>query len=548
MIDRINEAIVNFKANLVFTEEEASSAGFYDKIKESIRVLMRKSPEIFWFSNQYRYDEPTHTLHFKYNFSKEKADFYKQQIDNAIQITFQPNRLRNLTQLEKVTYVYKWLVANTTYNNYSSFNQTIFSVLINRNSVCTGYAKTAQYLLRLLGIESRLAFGKFLADENGESRHAWNLVKIDDGWYHVDFCLADPSLKHLLSKGESPKVGDGILWNYFCITTDRIKQNRTIEFEASLPSCTKSLAPSAGIALLGKPSQLTVCCSDSGSSAKVYQSPNDKTSVIKVARNESDMGLIDNEYRCLTTLSECSHIAKLKGRSASGLTLEQLTPLSQLLESHYYHPDEASLLSIFVQLLDGLIECRNHGLTYSDIHYNNIFVDKEGVFKWGDFGIAFDSTKDGSIPDELVAEDGNPKGSPWFMPPETYFDKRYTESSAIYALAMVFYFVLNDMKPAFWTSDVPLEHVLEPRLNGELIPQPKHCAKYAGLWKVLEKCLSFKMDDRPYSFDELKTILVSVHSSLETLPSSDCPSVICNTVQMVRPHCKLTFLPLYPSI
>lgn len=519
MKKKIKDAIINLAPRIVFNENEASIPGFVEGIRSCIRCFMRESPEIFWFSNRYRYNEQSRILHLRYNFTPKKTEFYKHQIHNVVEHGFQPKKLAGLTQLEKVTYVYIWLVDNTSYNDYSSFNQTIFSVLINRNSVCTGYAKTAQYLLRILGVDSRLVFGNLLADKSGESRHAWNIVKIDDTWYHVDFCLADPSLKHLLAKNEIPIESRGVLWNYFCVSTERVKQNRTIESEETVPECDHCLSP-VTVELVPNGRDYKVCISDAGSSSKVFLNPTDKTSVIKAVRNESDNILLENEYTILSELSGCTHILKLKGRYQQGLKLEQLTPWSQLLESHYYTPNKATLLSIFSQLTDGLIECRDRGITHSDIHYNNIYVDSKGVFKWGDFGIAFKSTRDGHLPNFMLTQDENPKGSPWFMPPETYFDKKFTETSAIYALAMVFYFVLNDMKPPYWSQDIQEEYVLEPRLNGEVIPRPTNVENKERLWEILSNCLAFNPKDRPQTFEGLKALL-SATAITDMFGSSD---------------------------
>ena len=129
-----------------------------------------------------------------------------------------------------------------------------------------------------------------------------------------------------------------------------------------------------------------------------------------------------------------------------GIVLEQLIPWPELLNSHYYHPDEQQLRNILIQLVTGLVECRNNGICYSDIHYNNVFVSKDGTYKWGDFGIAYYTNADGSIPRQLIGADGIPFGSRWFMAPETFHDRVFTESSAVYALAVLAYFVMNDMR------------------------------------------------------------------------------------------------------
>lgn len=498
----VGQAILQQKPYVILNNEAK-----HNDVRIAIRIFMRRHPEVFWFSHQYKLDEVTHTLYFKYNFTPKKKVFYAGEIGKAVDHLFQPNKLKHLSDLEKVAYVYKWLVNNTTYNEYSSFNQTIYSVLINRNSVCTGYAKTAQYLLGMIGIQSELVFGKFHADKSDGGRHGWNIVKIDSDWYHVDFCLADPALKHLHNSDETPIERDGVLWNYFCTPTEYVLKNRSIEFVDSYPECVKSIDKRFTIKLATAQGQTVVCKSDSGTSAKVYIDSFDKNSIIKKARNTPH--LIDNEVMMLQRLKGCKHIVQLKGRANDGIVLEQLTPWSELLNSHYYHPNEAQLRNILIQLTEGLIECYDNGITYSDIHYNNVFVSKDGTYKWGDFGIAYQSTTDGHLPHQLYGADGVALGSRWFMPPETYREGIFTQSSAIYPLAMLAYFVMNDMRPPFLSNNVSEQYALHERLTGMPIPLPVCSPVFSSLAKLICDVLNADISARPDTFESFVTVLKS---------------------------------------
>ena len=139
-------------------------------IRNAIRWVMRDNPDIFWFAHQYHYDEASSTIHFQYTFSAERIKTIQQNINDVIENDFCIEYIKNLTRQEQVAYVYKWLVTYCTYNANSAYNQSIYSVFIRRNSVCTGYAKAAQYLFNLLGIESRLVFGR-LHNDKEDGRH-----------------------------------------------------------------------------------------------------------------------------------------------------------------------------------------------------------------------------------------------------------------------------------------------------------------------------------------------------------------------------------------
>lgn len=500
LTDIVGEAILQQKLHIELNDRTKQN-----DVKTAIRVFMRRHLEVFWFSHQYHFDEATATLYLKYDFTPKKKEFYTKEIDNAIPFLFQPDKLMNLTDLEKVAYVYKWIANNTTYNEYSSFNQTIYSVLINRNSVFTGYAKTAQYLLRLIGIESELVFGKFHADHTSYGRHGWSIVKIDDDWYHVDFCLADSTLRYLLNPNETPIEHDGLLWNYFCKPTQHVLTSRSIEFIDQYPMCDKDISRQLDIILLKPQKQFAVCKSDSGTCAQVYLDSFEKDRVVKVAKISGD--IFGNEFHILSQLNGCEHIAKSKGFSAASLSLEQLTPWSELLNSHYYTPNEKQLTETIKQLAKGLIECRNLGITYFDIHYNNVLVSKDGTFKWGDFAIAYHSTSDGSIPHNLIGHDGIALGSRWFMAHETFKDHIYTESSAIYSLAMLAYFVMNNMRPPFLSSSVSEQEALKKLHSGSPIQYPKNASTYGSLSKTICALLNAELAERARTFENLIELL-----------------------------------------
>lgn len=134
---------------------------------------------------------------------------------------------------EKVKMVYELVIKNTEYSKAAEDNQNICSVFLGKASVCQGYAKAIQYLLNQLSIPATLVMGSV---EDGEG-HAWNLVKIEDQYYHVDATWGDAS--YLLEKEEDrlnhvPRIN----YDYLCITTEEIERTHLINHLISLPECT----------------------------------------------------------------------------------------------------------------------------------------------------------------------------------------------------------------------------------------------------------------------------------------------------------------------
>ncbi|MDD6035531.1 MAG: transglutaminase domain-containing protein [Lachnospiraceae bacterium] len=95
---------------------------------------------------------------------------------------------RSLEKAEAVKALHDYLVLNLKYDEtYQAASHTPEGVMKNHVAVCEGYARTMQLLLKLAGIDSKIVVGTA-----GGGAHAWNLVKLDDEWYHVDVTWDDP--------------------------------------------------------------------------------------------------------------------------------------------------------------------------------------------------------------------------------------------------------------------------------------------------------------------------------------------------------------------
>ncbi len=396
-------------------------------------------------------------------------------------------------------YVYKWLLDYCNYNPNSAFNQGIDSVFVRRNSVCTGYAKAAQYLFDLLGIESSLAFGR-LNNDKEEGRHCWNIVKIDDKYYHLDICLGDPYLFESIIGTEGKTIirhegyGRHFYYKYFCVSTDVIRQSRSIEDLEVLPDCIASLnddlvSQLAAMDILHRQSIIGCKLTTFGSSADIHLCTYDKHVVLKLFR---DYGKCLTEYLYMQRLQHCHGLIQLCNHYTdiyrNIIAIEQATPIVDLLCSHYYKPTFQSIINMIIDIANAWIACKERGILYRDIHICNIYKTSYGRYVLGDFG----SCTDNFSKKETV-------GNQWFMAPETYVKGIFDEQSAIYALTMVLYFVLNDLKPAFCTYGRWGEHdALEKRINGKELPFPSSVSYSYELAEFLRKGAAFSPKRRFY--------------------------------------------------
>ncbi len=496
------EIAIRKQLNMIVVESGLAS----NNIRNAIRWIMRDNPDIFWFAHQYHFDESSSTISFQYTFSAERVKTIQQSIDDVIENDFDIKYVRNLSQLEQASYVYKWLVTYCNYNPNSAYNQSIYSVFVRRNSVCTGYAKAAQYLFNLLGIESRLVFGR-LNNDKEDGRHCWNLVKVDNEYYHFDACFGDNLLDCVAIKSgvqELFKV-DGINYNFLCVSTNEVLRTRSVEDITTLPECntswTKSLVKDLAQIKLQQREGIKGCLlSNIGSSADIYLCSKDKNTVIKIFRPNSKTTSIE-EFHYMQQTKGCQHLLQCNEDytdiSQNMVAIEQSIPIVDLLCSHYYELSLKGLIKMATDIAMAWKECQERGVLYRDIHICNIYRTNDGTFKLGDFGsCANDFGAKGVV------------GNQWFMAPETISSGVFVEASAVYSISMVMYFILNNLRPAFWQFGRE-DYALQRRIDGENLPLPIGCSNLPPqinemLSKFFKKAVNVSTKDRICNLNELE--------------------------------------------
>ena len=439
-------------------------------VRHAIRWVMRDNPDIFWFVHQYHFDKDNGIVSLRYRCSPERSAIIQESIDDVVVNDFKIAHVRTLSQLEQVAYVYKWMLTYCNYNTNSAYNQNIDSVFVRRNSVCTGYAKAAQYLFKLLGIESRLVFGR-LNNDKEDGRHCWNIVCIQGRYYHLDICLGDLSLEDVMKKAGTATIrryGD-YNYNCFCVSTEEILKTRSIEDVESLPLCDSTL-PTDEVKRLShieiKERDESVGCllTHIGSSADIFLCTRDKDVVLKMFRG-SNTQKCKEEYGFLDSLMGCNHLLQLDSSYSDVgnniLAIEQSTPIVDLFCSHYYHPTLNGALRMIKDITLGWQECQQRGILYRDIHVCNVYKANYGIYKLGDFGSCTYELR--GLRERV--------GNPWFMSPETYISGQFDERSAVYSITAVLYFVLNGLRPPFVDGHNE-EEALQRKMNGEALPEP----------------------------------------------------------------------------
>ena len=132
--------------------------------------------------------------------------------------------------------LHDYLVLNNEYDmryysgNIPAISYTAYGALVNRTSVCAGYALAYERLMDQVGIPCEYVTGM---TTNGY--HAWNIVQIDGEWYHVDVTWDDPT----------PDREGYVRYKYF-LKSDKAMSRDHISWEAS-HTCTSTKYDNATI-------------------------------------------------------------------------------------------------------------------------------------------------------------------------------------------------------------------------------------------------------------------------------------------------------------
>ncbi len=141
-------------------------------------------------------------IRFYYGDDANLSAYQKRVKDLNAEINALVEKVAGMNEFEKALYIHDYIVLNSEYdlelldymekNNFilpgelRSEKYTEYSILVNGTGVCGSYALAYRAILNAAGMEC-------LYLSSSQMNHAWNLVKIDGKWYHVDCCWDDPT-------------------------------------------------------------------------------------------------------------------------------------------------------------------------------------------------------------------------------------------------------------------------------------------------------------------------------------------------------------------
>jgi len=215
-----------------------------DFCSDIVFEMFNQHPEFFWLSGEVYFD----------GYCSDKISEYKITLGTTCDITLVPDMRRRFesevekivatanaeysSDYEKALYVHDYLVNICVYDevaaekyeiggeNIATLANTPYGALCSRKAVCDGYAKAYMLILNRLGIECGIITGTAGNVTSGRGPHAWNYMKLEDGYYLVDVTWDDPC-----------GYGTDVLrHDYFCISSVGMLREHTPGADQFVPT------------------------------------------------------------------------------------------------------------------------------------------------------------------------------------------------------------------------------------------------------------------------------------------------------------------------
>lgn len=150
----------------------------------------------------------------KYNETKTETE----KVLKKVRSVLKEMKVSTMNDYDKIKTIHDYIINNASYD-ISAIHPSAYDNLINRTSVCQGYAMSTYLMMKEAGIDCRIITGS----GKGVS-HAWNIVKLKGLWYNIDCTWDDP----MSTDGEQH-----LEYDYFLKSdTEFINHIRDFEFDS----------------------------------------------------------------------------------------------------------------------------------------------------------------------------------------------------------------------------------------------------------------------------------------------------------------------------
>lgn len=127
-----------------------------------------------------------YSIYLSYNCSSNEYSNMINQFKNKVNKLLGDIKSSSLNDYQKALLIHDRLINNCTYTEDTLHCYDAYGALVEGKAVCQGYTLAYMYLLNEVGIDNYFCNSSSL-------KHAWNIVKINDKYYHSDATWDDPT-------------------------------------------------------------------------------------------------------------------------------------------------------------------------------------------------------------------------------------------------------------------------------------------------------------------------------------------------------------------
>lgn len=184
------------------------------------KYILSDHPELYFVSTKFTIamsiSSLTINLSYLYN-TKQQYEINQSFLNFKDKLKKEMNK----SDIERIYSTIFLLMRNSRYVIDNIYNQNAASVIYYHSAQCSGFASAFKYAMDLMGIWCIIVSGN-ISNESQNGPHAWNVVKIDENYYHIDITsLANENIisinqlyQYRLFESDAQKKQKGYIWNY----------------------------------------------------------------------------------------------------------------------------------------------------------------------------------------------------------------------------------------------------------------------------------------------------------------------------------------------
>jgi Transglutaminase-like superfamily. len=158
------------------------------ELSEIFHKLRLDCPQIFYAPTfHYAFYEDSTMIKMKPVYLFDKNKIKEHQIAMKARVEKLVRVVKDKNDLEKEQYIHDFICENITYDKLKKqYSHEIIGPLGQGVGVCEGIAKSVKILCDQLSIPCIVVISENNPEKNIKYRHAWNVIRINGIWYHLD--------------------------------------------------------------------------------------------------------------------------------------------------------------------------------------------------------------------------------------------------------------------------------------------------------------------------------------------------------------------------